>query len=717
MDNPYSVNPYSSTRQESTQISVFSSNDALLQRLKEWFGVTSYRFNPVYSEEELFRRGALGELLILDIRFRSPEGLPFIRRIKDIDPSLPILVCMSKEQQGLGHTAVALGADDFILETELQDLLPRFLRRALEKRVLDHDLSEVKRLLSQELARRNNQEEQFKTVLREVLEPKDVNHREMIKNFSRILSVSQDLDQLVPLALMVLKDYFHVSRIGLFLDEAGSGDFNLRGGIGIPEELYENVFGKNSGIATALAKHGTILYSQGEYDGSLQTYPLEVQRELDLLLCQVAIPLFVKGKMVGFLVCNNQVSGKPLSESDLTFLFSLCGQIGVAVENARLYSVLNVQKGFLDSVLSNVLSGVITVDNKEEIKTFNPKAQEILGVPAGEMLFRNFRFLPSPLVDILKQTLHEGKSFHRLEIRLSGSERPIGVSTSELKGSKGESLGCVIVFADLTDVQKQHEWRRQQDNMEFVNKVAMRSSHELKNCLVSIRTFTQLLPDKYADEQFRSDFYQIVNHEVDRLTLLVDNLNFFAQPLEVYCVPTSLEKIFEEALSLISNETKEGIDFIRDFSLEGVELELDPENMKKVFYHCLLNAIQASPDKGAIAVKVRKESAVDVGDSKEKVDFISIQFHDSGNGMPKEEVDQAFEPFFTTKNQGIGLGLTIVKKIVDAHSGKVSIQSEVGKGTVVSIKVPTKKISHIQLAEGKQDLLQSNESPAKNFNS
>ncbi len=541
MDNPYPITPNSFFRRENIPISLFSFNETLSHDLKKWFGVTPYRFRSLRSEDELLEKDLLGELLILDLRLSSLEGFPLIRRLKDWHSELPILVCLSQSQQGLGQTALSLGADDFILDTELANLLPRFLRRGLEKKALDYDLTQTKRLLSLELARRGNSEEPFKAVLREV-------------------------------------------------------------------------------------------------------------------------------------------------------------------ENRRLYNLVNLQKQYLESVFSNVQSGVIAVDRKEEVKTFNPKAEEILGIASNEALSKNFRFLPLPFVELLEQTLQEGKSFYRSQIRLPQSGRPIGVNSSQLKGENGEVLGCVMVFADLTEVEKQRSLRRREEHMDFVTKVAMQSSHELKNSLVSIRTFTQLLPEKYLDPQFRTDFYSIVNSEVDRLTLLVDNLNFFAQPLDLYCVPTSLDKVFEEALASLPKEERKKWGIQKEFSLNGMEFVCDPENMKKVFVHCFRNAIQATPNGGTLRVRAYPEAHI----SKEKVDFICIQIHDTGNGMTQEECEQAFEPFFTTKNQGIGLGLTIVKKIIEAHNGKVILESKVGKGTTVSMWVPIKN---------KQDSLQTNESAITHLNS
>jgi signal transduction histidine kinase len=193
----------------------------------------------------------------------------------------------------------------------------------------------------------------------------------------------------------------------------------------------------------------------------------------------------------------------------------------------------------------------------------------------------------------------------------------------------------------------------------------------------------------------------VVNGEVNRLTHLVDNLNFFAQPLDLHCVPASLEQIFDEALVLIPKEERKKWEFQKTFSLTKVHCVCDPENMKKVFVHCFRNAIQATPNGGVIWVRAYPEV------SKEKVDFISIQIHDNGNGMTQEECEQAFEPFFTTKNQGIGLGLTIVKKIVEAHHGSVELESSVGKGTTVFIQIP---------AKSKQSALHTNEPETTHLN-
>lgn len=562
-------------------------------------------------------------------------------------------------------------------------------------------------------------EENLKSFVREFLDRQELSHRETAKSFSRILSVSKDLDQLIPQVLLVLKDTFHVSRIGLYLDERSTGRYNLVGSIGIPDAIAETAtLDAESKLVKRLSRDGVILRKENHLLNDPDSDFSELHREIDAVLCRFAVPLFVKGKLVGILVLNDKVTGVPFGDSDLEFLFSLCSQIAVAVENARLVSDIRIQNQYLDTVLNDVASAVISIDQTGRIKTFNPKAEEILGLASAQVLTKDLSVLPNEIAGPLRQTLQENKSFYRKEILLPPNGRPAGISTSQLKEENGNVMGVVAVFADLTKIHKQREEMRHKDQLQFVNKVAMRSSHDLKNSLVSIRTFSQLLPDKYNDKEFRTDFYNIVSHEVDRLTVLVDNLNFFAQPLKLFRVESDLNELIQESLSQILKEDLEKIVIEKEFLLSRPQVWVDPENMKKVFLNLIRNSVQAMTEGGTLKIKAFDEKKNGEGPEKEKVDFIQIHIQDNGTGMPAEEIQQAFEPFYTVKNRGIGLGLTLVKKIIEAHGGTISIESEAGKGTDLILRIPRSNPSAKQEQQEKQepDTFQTHGTTTKNLN-
>jgi signal transduction histidine kinase len=224
---------------------------------------------------------------------------------------------------------------------------------------------------------------------------------------------------------------------------------------------------------------------------------------------------------------------------------------------------------------------------------------------------------------------------------------------------------------------------RRTDRLDFVNTVAMRSSHELKNCLVSIKTFAQLLPERYADKQFREDFYLVVNKEVDRLNRVVENLLFFAQPLKLDHTSCSIDDIIQDTLDeLEKEEMLEGINVQRDFKHGSSLVNIDRESMGLVLRHLIYNSIQAMPKGGEIKISTNSNDT-------EAGHAFEIKISDQGVGIPENVHGKIWEPFFTTKTRGIGLGLTIVRKIIEAHNGTIAIISHVNsQGTEVTVRLP-----------------------------
>lgn len=675
------------------KIAILTQQYEIENILRQILGPT-YTLITTKSEPKLQELLPMVDLVFLDARSIGLEGVHIAARIKELNAELPILVYLLKDQREIGEKVLELGAYEFLLETDSTETIRRGIEKAVERQQILKELQYTRQSLLKELDKQEQKETTLKTFFQEIFESHLFQHKETVKNFSRILAASRDLDPLVQLSLMVLKDYLNVSRIGILLDEFSAGVFSVRGALGMPEEMARTVrLSVTRGLALHLARDGTIIRKSGVKSRALLAMDPEVKRELDALQSELAVPLFEKGRLLGILVANGKVSGEPFTDVELEFLFSLCSQIAVAVDNARLYSLLNYQKNYTENILAHITSGVITLNSQERIITFNHKAEEILGIPSANVLEKDLRVLPSPISDLLYETLKEGRSYYRHEVKLPHSGRLLGVSTAQLKGQNGEVMGSVMVFADLAAIQKQREMERHREHMDFVNKIAMRSSHELKNCLVSIRTFTQLLPDKYADKEFRTDFYTIVNHEVDRLTSLVENLNFFAQPLEIRLARQGLLPIIDAALALLPKEEARNIVVEKELTLHDSTLDLDLENIKKVFYNIFRNAVQAMPKGGQLKIRACELPDSQPAAREGMAPGILIQVSDTGGGMPPEECEQAFEPFFTTKSRGIGLGLTIVKKIVEAHCGEVKLFSELGKGTTVELVLPRRLLA------------------------
>ena len=225
--------------------------------------------------------------------------------------------------------------------------------------------------------------------------------------------------------------------------------------------------------------------------------------------------------------------------------------------------------------------------------------------------------------------------------------------------------------------------RKQQ--LEIIGRMAMRSSHELKNCLVSIRTFTQLFPEKYADEQFRKDFYQVVSKEVERLNGLVEKLLFFAGPVQLKFTQEKITDLISEALTLFGPEDFRNVQLHKVFGHQQPTLWLDRQHMLAVCFHIIQNSLQALGSGGKFVVVTEDHPHPDFPEG-----VLVVRFLDTGRGMVLKDPDEPFEPFFSTKARGMGLGLTIAKRIVEEHGGTIRLDSSKDKGTEVILCLPRK---------------------------
>ncbi len=215
------------------------------------------------------------------------------------------------------------------------------------------------------------------------------------------------------------------------------------------------------------------------------------------------------------------------------------------------------------------------------------------------------------------------------------------------------------------------------ERLKAVSTLAAGMAHEIKNPLSSIKTFAQYLPEKYDDPAFREKFAKILGQEVDRMNHLVQRLLDFARP-----TPPELQQV---RLSQLVNETLEflhGTFLNKQIRIETSfdpmdEVGADPGQLKQALLNVLLNSVEAMPGPGRIAVSTVRENG-----------SLAIVVADTGPGIPRRELQHVFDPFYTTKPHGTGLGLSVVHTILREHGGRVTVESEIGKGTTVTMQLP-----------------------------
>jgi signal transduction histidine kinase len=254
----------------------------------------------------------------------------------------------------------------------------------------------------------------------------------------------------------------------------------------------------------------------------------------------------------------------------------------------------------------------------------------------------------------------------------------------ELLSTLANQMAIAIENAKLyEDLKKSKSYMRRADRLASLGTLTAGLAHEIRNPLVAIKTFTQLLPERLNDEEFLNHFTNIASNEVDRISLLINELLNFARPYEPKLEFEDINSVLDGIVLLVSTETKrKQIDVIKSFSANLPPVQIDREQMKQVFLNILLNAVEATPEDGSITVKTR--SFMKPGGEP----YIQIEFTDTGCGIPREKLEEIFNPFFTTKSTGSGLGLSISHQIVEDHKGYIHVESELNKGSSFFVNLP-----------------------------
>jgi signal transduction histidine kinase len=254
----------------------------------------------------------------------------------------------------------------------------------------------------------------------------------------------------------------------------------------------------------------------------------------------------------------------------------------------------------------------------------------------------------------------------------------------ELLGTLANQTAIAIENAKLyEDLKKSKSYIRRADRLASLGTLTAGLAHEIRNPLVAIKTFTQLLPERLDDEEFRNQFLNIASGEVDRIALLINELLDFARPSDPKLELEDINSILDGMILLISTETKKKhIHIIKNYIADLPPVNIDRDQIKQVFLNILLNAVEATPENGEIVVRTRP--FVKPGGEP----YIQIEFTDTGRGIPKEHLEDIFNPFFTTKATGSGLGLSISNQIIQEHKGYIDVESQLEKGTSFFINLP-----------------------------
>ena len=349
-------------------------------------------------------------------------------------------------------------------------------------------------------------------------------------------------------------------------------------------------------------------------------------------------------------------------------------------------------KNFTESIIQSIGSGIIITEMNDTITYINRAGERMLGFPKEELIGKPFNIFS------LKEKQSAVPSFLNnpddLDTRKEGwmkkkdhTEFPVGFTINNHLSVRGERIGKILVFRDLTNVYKIQEEILRMDRLVSLGKLASGIAHELRNPLAGIKTTAQALGEEMSEDDSRREYLTRITKEIDRLNDLLKTFFSFAKPQKLNLIHCEIKDIINEIIPFLIKEIADkGIRFVETYHPQLPQIKVDKTQMHQVFLNLFLNAIQAMPNGGELKIEASPIYSVSLDGFKKK--FIKVVISDSGRGIPPHIVQNIFDPFFTTKPKGVGLGLSITYQIIKKHGGSIKVESQWEQGTSFIVNLP-----------------------------
>ena len=361
-------------------------------------------------------------------------------------------------------------------------------------------------------------------------------------------------------------------------------------------------------------------------------------RALDAAGAEIIVPLSDQHGLLGWIFLGHRATGLPYAPHDLADLSILGEYVATLLENTLLYEEIALQKTLAENLLETIPVGIVAASEDGAVRWFNRAAETILRRTAAETVNHPIEETGSRLADLLRRAL--------LGACPAGPETWTDIATRRMIeadvrhiGADGARLGAMALLTDVTRERLLHEKQEEVERHAFWNDLAAAMSHEVRNPLVAISTFAQLLPERYTDDEFRQQFHEIVTAEVQRLNAIIAQINAFAHPPAAVFRPVAPAQLVElarsQAARLLPGENRPRIECQLDPGLPL--LKADEQTLSQGLAHLLVNAQEAVQGRTTAHVKLHVRRAGS-GD-------IAFAVTDNGPGIAAAVRDRIFSPF------------------------------------------------------------------------
>ncbi len=515
-----------------------------------------------------------------------------------------------------------------------------------------------------------------------------------LRGFSAILTHSLDAEAMLKQFLLLLRELIGINRAAVFLHQPAQwmgqqlpveSGRRLRAAcaIGVSPGLLEHFeLSFETGMGGQVSRLGRILRRNSE---EARRDP-ETQKEFELLGTQVAVPILDRETVVGVAVFDGHITGEPLANAELELIFHLLEQVGLAVKNIWLHDQLGANHEMMAGILRELNNACVVVNRDLAVLHSNKMARRFFTISNRRTNELEFSDLPQAIGAKVYQVLKTGTAVPTFKYQPEDSPGTIyNVNIVPFqRASGGQPASALLMVEDLTQSEQLRRLEIETANLRLVRTMADRLAHEIGNAMVPLSTHQQLLADKYKDPEFRASLDAALADGVKRVTRLINQMRFLARDSllaqEAFPMTPLIEEAYQEARKHQPVKTAEFQyeDEDKPFIVTG-----DRAALKHALTEVIINALQANPNNPKIDVSLHEHAN---GNGRSA---LQIEVHDNGSGFSSEAVQNAPSPFFTTRNVGLGLGLTVTRKIIETHQGKLEIvPPKTGQSGIVRISLP-----------------------------
>lgn len=597
---------------------------------------------------------ALKTLRLIDIDFVIREGASslgnlaaFLAEARAIVPGALTVIVGPAE----GHEEVA----DFVIPRSFsrQDVEVT-LRRAAEKQDLTR---EVARLRAASPSRTTTPAPTTEPTWNEGALPR------VLRQFARVFAAGFDLPRVLEMFLDAVAELLRPARIALLLPDPAGDTYRIVAHRGVAPAIVRSMrLPASRGLCAWLTTQGRPARVEEIPDP-------EAARDLALVHGVVAVPLLAHGDLTAVLIVGQPVFRSSYGREETETLFDLATHLATAIRDIALHEQLRQEKEFTERILTHMASGVVTIGRDHKIGTFNRKAEEILGLAAADAVDEDLRILPSPLGDMLFDTLSSGRIVRPTEIQLPLGKRWLQVSTYPVKGEEGAPLGAVLVFEDITAHKELEAQKSQADQLQLLTRVVARISDEIKNPLVSINAFTELLDERYDDADFRTRFTDVVRRDVRRLVQVFEKLTGLTSEGELNFTTVDVRSVLDHFATVVEAGDDAAGRGAQITVLPGdrpLVVKVDAPKLRKALAYLVRYLAHNSPaGEAKVSLTMEHFEAADSGESAR------ILVASRTATVPPERLDRLFDPVHTVQESLIDIGPAVSQRLVEAFGGSV----------------------------------------------